>query len=425
MKAEVWTGIESTSMPGLNNNNLKTGYYWDLYEQDLERIKHLGISTIRHPVPWDEMQHTPGEVDFNWTDKVFDACQRNNIRPVVDFVHHTAFPGELLPKGFLNDDFPELHKEFVLSFSRRYPWIDKYTLCNEPYVTAQLCGAFGVWYPYEANDQALVRMLRNMGRAINGTTYALQNERPDIDFIHTESLECHQSIDGQPQSIERARVLNARRFLFTDLITGRIDHTHPLYEYLAANGFTEADFQWFQDNQIAVKHYGGDYYRQSEWQYQVENGEVKAAWNNTPVGLAEIMRQYKQHIQGAQMYLTETNFFGYIEHQISWLKHTAEQVEELEAEGEDIGAYTWYPVFDSVGFQKMMKNEAEKGDTPVDPVGIYSLTPDRKGRISTELTYHYKQLARGEITSADIPYYGFNEANDPQMNGYAALMKQP
>ena len=419
---EIWTGIESTRMPGKRNSNLRNSYYWEKYRDDLCCFKEMGIRTIRHPAPWDEMQKKRGEIDFTWMDEVMAVCLELGIRPVIDFVHHTAFSARLLPKGFLNPNFPQLHTEFVVAFAQRYPWVTDFTLCNEPYVTAHLCGEVGEWYPYARGEETFVKMVINMSKAICATTQALSKIRNDIRFIHTDSCESWQALEPENRRVADAvAFVNQKRFLVDDLILGKIDCHHPLYPYLERNGFTQDDTYWFQDNPARMDMRGLDYYRQSEWIVWEEDGRLHRRWSEHPRGLAEIVQDYVEHDPSVGFGITETNFFGTVEEQITWLRYTLEQTELLEEMGIPIAAFTWYPGLDSVGFQHMMVSNKKV----VDPVGLVKLAvKKRQTRHPTQLTTIYAQVARGEISAKDIPICEFDPVHGPQMPGFMKLLRR-
>jgi beta-glucosidase/6-phospho-beta-glucosidase/beta-galactosidase len=421
MKKEFWTGVESTRMPGLRNSNLRDTYYWEKYADDLRTFKEMGINTIRHPAPWDEMQKQRGKINFAWTDKVLEVCRKLEIRPVIDFVHHTAFSARLLPKGFLNSNFPRLHKEFVMAFAQRYPWVKDFTLCNEPFVTAHLCGEVGEWYPYAQGEETFVSMVINMAKAICATTQALLQTREDLRFVHTDSCESYQALDpGNRTLADRVTFHNEKRFLVDDLILGKVDCHHTLYPYLKRNGFTEDDCHWFQDNPARMDLRGLDYYRQSEWMLWEAQGQLYRRWSEQPKGLARVAQEYADHDPTAKFAITETNFFGSVREQITWLRFTLEQTELLEEIGIPIAAFTWYPGLDSVGFQHMMVSNK----VDIDPVGLIRLGyRNRRVRIHTELTAIYARLAKGEITAKDIPNYGFQPLHGPQLQAYMSLMR--
>jgi dTDP-4-dehydrorhamnose reductase len=40
----------------------------------------------------------------------------------------------------------------VQAFAQRYPWVERYTVINEPFVTAWLSGYCEIWHPHGKGD---------------------------------------------------------------------------------------------------------------------------------------------------------------------------------------------------------------------------------------------------------------------------------
>ena len=112
---------------------------------------------MRYSAPWHSIERKQGVFDWTWLDKALDCMQNLGIEPILDPLHHTSFP-EWLTNGFGNPDFDKYYLNFIKEVSAHYPQIRYYTLINEPFVTALLCGHEGVWYPYQKNKESFVSM---------------------------------------------------------------------------------------------------------------------------------------------------------------------------------------------------------------------------------------------------------------------------
>src|SRR5687768_11977520 len=76
---------------------------------------------------------------------------------------------------------------------------------------------------------------------------AILEVRPDAIFIQSESSEYFHP--DNPEAIQSAEVLNAKRFLSLDLNYGRrVDSL--MYEYLMDNGMTRAEYHFFQEHRM-------------------------------------------------------------------------------------------------------------------------------------------------------------------------------
>ena len=92
----------------------------------------------------------------------------------------------------------------------------------------------------------------------------------------------------------------------------------------------------------------------------------------------------------------------------SWLKFMVEQCEEIERTsrqtlGLAFEGFCWYPFIDSTDWCSLVRQA--KGN--IDPQGIYWLETGTMRRKASELSDLYTALAKGQITSKDIPAYNF------------------
>ncbi|MGZ3298792.1 MAG: family 1 glycosylhydrolase, partial [Asticcacaulis sp.] len=142
------TGFESTYMPGVGTDILAGTRHNERFRHDFELVKALGIRTLRYPASWNYVQAQPGQWDWALLDDKLEALRENGLTPILDLVHHTALPDAILPDGFAAPDFADRLEDFAARCGERYPWVKHYTLFNEPYLTTQFCGEFGIWFPY-------------------------------------------------------------------------------------------------------------------------------------------------------------------------------------------------------------------------------------------------------------------------------------
>ena len=117
---------------------------------------------------------------------------------------------------------------------------------NEPLATTLFCSYTGMWYPHYCSHRHFVQMALQRARAICRTCRALRQKSPDVEFVHVETAEYYYGLDRL--SAGWVRFANARRFLLTDLILGRISARHELYSYLLEHGATRRDLDWFRQN---------------------------------------------------------------------------------------------------------------------------------------------------------------------------------
>jgi beta-glucosidase/6-phospho-beta-glucosidase/beta-galactosidase len=363
---------------------------------------------LRYPVPWHRIERKRGVYDWSWMDGVLDHLRKLGLDPIVDPIHHTSFP-EWIEGGFAHPRFADFYRGFVEEFARRYPWITKYTVFNEPFVTTLFCGNEGIWYPRARSPRMFVRMAVNVGRAICQIGESLQRLVPGVEFVHVDTCEHHTALDERNR--EKVEFLNHRRFLFHDLILGRIDDRHPLYGYLTRYGLSLRDLAWFRAHPARIDVLGLDYYPHSEQQRHGRRG-IRFI-SSTPRGFASVAGDYVERY-GLPVMLSETNLKGFVSDRLSWMKHMLEECERLTASGADFRGFCWFPFVDSTDWCSLVCRAEGK----VDPVGIYWLDSDRWHRHGSELSKWFSRLARGEAKVEEIPAYRFQHPWDESLRGF-------
>lgn len=410
------SGFESTHIFGSGTDVLNLTGHTTFVEEDLELASACNLDLMRYSVPWHSIEQKKGVFDWIWLDKALDCMRRLGIEPILDPLHHTSFP-EWLKDGFANPHFDEYYLHFIKKVSVRYPWIRYYTIINEPFVTALLCGHEGVWYPYQKNKKSFVSMILNMGKAICRISRHLMKTLDDVRFVHVDTCEKHRPTNLE--SIENALFRNELRFLVADLILGKINIHHPLYFYLIQNGASIGELQWFLENSSQIDILGLDYYAHSELEW--DNG-IRIYPNRNPEGFAAVAMDYVNRYNLPVM-LTETNIRGYVSDRLSWLKFMVEQCEILEtrlvAKGIPFYGFCWYPFIDSTDWCSLLRN----ADGSIDPQGIFYLDDQNLRRNSSELSTTFSSLAEGSISSKNIMAYRFQSPLDKELAGFLPLMK--
>ena len=413
---EYLTGFESTYMPDHDTDVLETTRHLDLFQHDLESVAQSGIRTLRYPVPWHRIEREPGAYDWLWMDSVMRTMLDLGLDPIVDPIHHTSFPA-WLEKGFLDDRFVDTYVSFVLAFADRYPWVRRYTPFNEPMPTTLFCADEGIWKPYKRHERHWLVMARNVAFAVSHVSRLLKQGNPGIEIVHVDTCEAHHAMDEK--SVPWVRYLNERRFFLHDLILGRVDKDHRLYWFVkehglrAQNGISQDDLAWLQENPAQIDVLGLDYYAHSEQQFHESGSYIPSL---APYGFAEVAKQYVKYFDLPVM-LTETNIRGYVPDRLSWLKYMVEQSEQLLAEGVDWRGFCWFPFVDSTDWDSLLRCACNH----LDPVGIYWLDENRE-RHASEFSAVYAALARGEITSRDIPAYRFQAPVSTELAGFMPQM---
>ncbi len=409
--------FESTKIFGSGLDVLETTRHTEFWEADLRRLKESGIGELRYPAPWHRIESTQGAFDWQWMDGPMHLMRQLGLQPILDPLHHVSVP-DWLTDGFANPEFTHLYSRFVENVAKRYEWVDRYTVVNEPLPTLVLCALSGEWYPHRRSHRDFVTMAILLARALCMATAALRKINPRVQLFHVDACEHHRALDAQ--SAEWVRHANHRRFLFHDLILGLTRVDHPLLSYLEANGFAQDDRYWFEDNAVEIDVLGLDYYAHSEmeWAWSSEANHATLRFPCTqPRGFAAVTRDYVERFK-LPVLLSETNIGGAVTDRLTWLKFMEEQAEEL-AKTCDFRGFCWFPSIDATDWDSL----CTAANRNVSPMGIWSLDRDGKQRRGSELSEWYVRLAKGEATGSDLPAYPFLPPLDRDLRGYLPLMR--
>ncbi|MGZ3998907.1 MAG: family 1 glycosylhydrolase, partial [Flavisolibacter sp.] len=257
---EVWGGIECTINRVKNNffDQLQcSGHYYR--EGDIEHIAQLGIKKLRYPILWEKHQpERNGDIDWYWINNQLNNIREKNIDVIAGLVHHGSGPAYT---NLADGDFPFYLAEYARKVAEQFPWIEYYTPVNEPLTTARFSGLYGVWYPHQNNSKAFTQMLLN---ELKGTVLAMQEIRkinPNAKLVQTEDL-------GKTYSTKKLKYQadfeNERRWLTFDLLCGKFDKDHKLWDHFIKLGIPEEDILFFSENPCPPDLFGFNHYPTSE-----------------------------------------------------------------------------------------------------------------------------------------------------------------
>jgi dTDP-4-dehydrorhamnose reductase len=357
---ELWGGLECTvnrvedqyfSQMNRNGHATRTG--------DLERFASLGIRAIRYPVLWERTAPDGlDKADWSWSDERLDGLRNLGITPIVGLVHHGSGPRHT---SLVDPVFPTQLAEYASAVAERYPWVEYYTPVNEPVTTARFSGLYGVWYPHGRDDRTFVQALLNQCRAVVLSMQAIRKVNPDAKLIQTDDLGKTYST---PEVSELAAHYNERRWLGWDLLCGKVDHDHKLWDYLVSTGIDEADLLWFRDNPCPPDILGVNYYITSErWlDHRVERypqsyaGRFKnfaiadietARARAAPTAGIEPLLQEAWDRYGLPIAITEAHIDANREDQMRWLLEIWEASLRARRKGVDMRAVTVWALLGS------------------------------------------------------------------------------
>ena len=335
-------GIEDTFIPQERVGHRKLDEYeltqhYARWREDLELVAESGAEFLRWGVPWYLVEPRPGEFDWSWTDQVADVMRELDIRCIVDLMHYGT--PTWLENAFVNASYPERVAVYGRAVAERYRdvWTD-FTPLNEPHVNAEWCGQNGAWPPYLVGQDGFVKVIMQIARGMVRTQQEIATVHPAASFVHVDAGFL---FEGETTPLPRT-LLDERRFLALDLITGRIDAGSPLRGYLAEHGVTDADLAWFRENAVTPDVVGVNYYPRFS-SGSVVDGVFTPARSDT-AGLRTLVETYSTRY-ALPIAVTESSLVGTPGEKIEWLQQATAELTALRAEGHDIVGFTWFPFF--------------------------------------------------------------------------------
>jgi len=367
---EVWGGIECT-INRVKNNFIDqlhcSGHY--CRKDDIDHIAQLGIKKLRYPILWEKYQpEKNGAIDWSWINRQLNTIKEKGIDVIAGLVHHGSGPAYT---NLADENFPYYLAEYAKKVAGQFPWIEYYTPVNEPLTTARFSGLYGIWYPHQNNSKAFTQMLLN---ELKGTVLAVQEIKkinPSAKLVQTEDL-------GKTYSTKQlkyqAEFENERRWLTYDLLSGKFDKNHYLWNHFKNLGIPEKDIYFFQENVCTPDIFGFNHYLTSEryldeklhlYPQHTHGGNGKHHYADVEVVrvnieedtgvdvlLKEAWQRYHQPIA-----ITEVHLHCHREEQLRWFKHVWEVCNDLVKEGVNIKAVTSWAILGSYGWNKLLTQD--------------------------------------------------------------------
>ncbi len=377
LRPEIWGGIECTI-------NRVGDQYFDQLEMsghynrqgDIDALCATGITSVRYPVLWERYQPVKEkDPDFSEATQRLQNLKQNGMNVIAGLVHHGSGPSFT---SLGDPEFPELLANYAGHVARTFPWIKDFTPVNEPLTTARFSGLYGIWYPHRTNDVNFLKMLLN---ELKGTVLAMQAIRkiiPGARLIQTEDLSKTYST---PLLRYQAKFENNRRWLTYDILCGKLNEDHPLWNYFTRLGFDKKDLDFFRENPCPPDVLGVNYYVTSE-RYLDENvmkypsachggnsihqyADVEAirARVSEPTGFRVLMKELWNRYR-IPIAVTEAHLHCAREEQLIWFMERYRDCKELLNEGLEIKAITSWAMLGSFGWSRLLTGapfEYERG----------------------------------------------------------------
>jgi dTDP-4-dehydrorhamnose reductase len=426
---ELWGGIECT-INRVGDRFVDQLSVIDAYELDaiVDLVRSAGVSKVRWPVLWERVAPRGlASADWSWADRTISSLNEHGIAPIVGLVHHGSGPFDT---SLLDPAFPARLAEYARACAERFPSVRHYTPVNEPLTTARFSALYGHWYPHRLDDDAFVLALVNQVRAVIEAMREIRTVQPEAMLVQTEDAGCTTST---PELAAQAVFENSRRWLSLDLLMGRVDDAHPLREYLAAHGFSEAMAAWFCEHRLDADVVGLNYYVTSDRHLDhrtdrylpptvggngiVRYADVEAARvegiglrGHTRV-LREAWERYRRPVA-----ITEAHLGCTREEQLRWLRDAWSGSLQARAEGADVRAVTVWALLGSTDWDSLVTRC--DGHYEPGPFDVRGAVP----RPTALATAAAALAATGKIAHPAAEGPGWWDRQAPAITGRAPLM---
>ena len=384
----VWgAGIECSFIPHLNIDQFEWTQHDQFWKEDFRRAREeLGVSALRYALPWHKIEDRPGRFNWSLADDRIHAASDMGLEIYLDAMH---FGTPLWLRQAAGDpEFPEALERFSTALVERYGrYVHRWCPCNEPLILALFSGDFGFWPPHSRKWTGYMPVLSRVVQAASRAIRAIRRADPDASVIWCDNVEHYRTrVAALREEVARR---NLRRFLAMDLLLGRVDEHHPLYEWVVSHGLSELDLAWFATHPQSPDILGVDYYPNSEWQLDRTVHGIHQRRSETPLGLYGIARAYYQRY-AIPMMLTETSADGLAVNREVWLDQTVEECRRLREEGVPMLGYFWWPMVDQLDWDGALTHRIGK----IHDVGIYNLKREADGTLARQATPLVEQFAR-------------------------------
>jgi dTDP-4-dehydrorhamnose reductase len=378
MTMEIWGGIECT-INRVDDQYFDQLDYQGLYtrKNDLNLIVGLGVKKLRYPVLWEKHQPPQdGNIDWSFVDGQVSYLQKNGVDIIAGLVHHGSGPAFV---NILDDSFAIALADYASKVAMQFPSINYFTPVNEPLTTARFCGLYGLWFPHKKDDFSFLRILYNECKGTALAMNAIRKVNPNAKLVHTEDIG---KTHSTPKLAYQATFENKRKWIGMDLLCGKVNPKHDLYDYLIKHGINKEELAYFVENPCPPDILGFNHYITSErfLDEDIATYPVHTHGRNRRHAYADVeaVRSSYVELDGPRQLLkeawqrydlpiaiTEAHLHCGREDQLRWLKYLVKAAKELQEEGVDIRGVTAWSLFGAYGWDQLLTTKIRNYESGV------------------------------------------------------------
>ena len=369
-RPEVWAGPECSFLTvgeWVCDQLALTGH--DTRNDDLDRLAALGASAVRYPIIWGRSDRAGEVTDWLWAEQRLDGLRQRRIRPIVGLLHHGFGPAAMDP---LDPEWPRRFGEYAHEVASRFPETDAWLPINEPLTTARFGALYGWWSPYARDDDTFVRLLVAEAEAYVHAARAIRDVNPSATLIANEDVGRTYGTSECRDAVEHA---NLRRWLTFDLITGKVDSSHPLWSYVAARAGVRRQLDLLRQEPEPPDVLGIDHYVTSDryLDHRLERFGRDDLVSRPDIGYADVelarvsgfeVDGFARAIQetwsryGVPIALTEVHLAGEPADQIAWWAEAWTSALVAARAGVRVVAVTAWSTFGAVDWSSVLRHHA-------------------------------------------------------------------
>ena len=396
------TGIEDTFITepwpatGRTLDEYELTQHYSKWREDLRFVKELGVSHARYGIPWHRINSAPNRWDWQFADDTLGYMLELGVEPIVDLVHY-GLP-RWIEGAYTNPDFPKFMAEYARRAAERFKGcIHLWTPLNEPRVTAWYCGKLGWWPPHRRGWRGFLEVMTGVCKGIVETSKALRAVDSENICVHVDATDLYESAD--PSLDDEVARRQEIVFLALDLVSGRVNESHSLWNWLLKNGFKAADLEWFLANAIELEVIGINLYPLFSQKVLKRAPHVRIKMPYAGGEIVERLAQMYFERYHTPVFVSETASLGSIKRRSQWLRDSIESTLRAREKGIPLVGYTWWPLFALVTWAY------RQGTHPpayyIKQMGLWDLEArgEDLARVATPLVDEFKQIVGGGSAS--------------------------